>query len=180
MNEDLKTFDDLNSAGSVDGWSNYAGDRSIKDHFVAPVSCSRDSGPLADSNFEVALEALGGEEGPVEVHRFNHWGCGWFELILVDPTWEPEPEYEGMPLEEVLETLRDLRRSSEDYPVLDDEDYSRREHEATGDRWDWMSMRERVDLLRAEKESVFAARSHWDELYDRAPETYYAVREKGY
>ena len=28
------------------------------------------------------LRRLGGESTTVQVHRFNHWACGWFEIIL--------------------------------------------------------------------------------------------------
>lgn len=52
---------------------------------VLPCSRTRDSGCLEESNFHAALEILGGESDTVEVHRFGHWGPGWFELILVDP-----------------------------------------------------------------------------------------------
>src|SRR5262245_4928699 len=52
---------------------------------LAPCSRNRDSSLLEQSNFDVCLKALGGESETVEVHRFGHWGCGWFELILVAP-----------------------------------------------------------------------------------------------
>lgn len=48
-----------------------------EDWFLAPVSLTRDSGPLEESNFAVVLADLGGESDDVEVHRFGHWGPGW-------------------------------------------------------------------------------------------------------
>jgi len=39
---------------------------------VVPVSRNRDSNTLAESNFDAALEMLGGESDTVEVHRFGH------------------------------------------------------------------------------------------------------------
>lgn len=85
---------------------------------------TRDSGPLAESNFAVALESLGGEGRNVEVHRFNHWGPGWFEIILIRP---------GSPQVAIAE---DIERSLADYPLLDDEDHNRRELEAYYESWD--------------------------------------------
>lgn len=95
---------------------------------LAPVSRNRDSGPLDDSNFETALEILGGESGTVEVHRFGHWGPGWYEIILVHPSREKEVE--------------DLESSLESYLVLDDEDLSRREYEAMEEDWDYWASRD--------------------------------------
>lgn len=81
-----------------------------QDWFVVPVMRTRDSEALAQSNFKTALEILGGEGEDVEVHRFRHWGPGWFEIILVRP--DTNAEMEGIGIEGALE----------DYPVLDDAD----------------------------------------------------------
>jgi hypothetical protein len=56
-----------------------------QDWLVLPVIQTRDSGPLEQSNFASALKAVGGESETVEVHRFGHWGPGWFEIIIVAP-----------------------------------------------------------------------------------------------
>lgn len=53
--------------------------------YVLPVTRTRDSGTFDQSNFETALRILGGESETCEVHRFGHWGPGWFEIILVHP-----------------------------------------------------------------------------------------------
>lgn len=71
---------------------------------VAPVSRNRDSGPLDESNFASALELLGGESESCEVHRFGHWGPGWYEIIIVHPSRARE--------------IDDLESSLESYPVL--------------------------------------------------------------
>ncbi len=89
------------------------------DWLVSPVSRTRDTDdPLVLSNWDCILKALGGEGADCEVHRFGHWGPGWFELVLVRP--ETPAAFE----------LEQLAGSLEDYPVLDDEDHSRREYEA--------------------------------------------------
>lgn len=73
---------------------------------VAPCGKSRDSKALECSNFAVALHKLGGESETLEVHRFGHWACGWFEIILVSPERRKEVEAIALCLD--------------DYPVLDE------------------------------------------------------------
>lgn len=88
---------------------------------LVPVERNRDSGPLEESNFEAALEILGGESETVEVHLFNHWACGHFSVIIAHPSR--------------LKDVEDIARALEDYPVLDDEDLSERESEAMDEDW---------------------------------------------
>lgn len=59
-----------------------------QDWLVAPVIQTRDSDCLEQSNFASLLGSIGGESDTVEVHSFNHWGPGWFEIILIDPADE--------------------------------------------------------------------------------------------
>lgn len=92
-----------------------------EDWLVLPVGQNRDSGPREQSNFDAALKILGGEGEQVEVHRFGHWACGWFEIIICDPS--------------MSSMFDDIVSALEDYPVLDDEDLSRREHEAAIESW---------------------------------------------
>lgn len=88
---------------------------------VVPVGQNRDSRELETSNFAAALEILGGESETVEVHRFGHWACGWYEIIIVDPSREAEVEA--------------IENRLENYPVLDEDDFSNREHEAYLEDW---------------------------------------------
>lgn len=94
------------------------------DWYVVPVIRTRDSGPLEESNFQSALEMLGGESENVEVHRFGHWGPGWFEIILVDH----DSKQAGI--------ADDVERKLEDYPVLDDQDHAEREYDDACEAWD--------------------------------------------
>jgi hypothetical protein len=89
---------------------------------VLPWSITRDSGPYTQSNFYSALEALGGESDTVEVHRFGHWGPGWFEIIIIHPSREDEAQ--------------ELADAYDEYSVLDDDDLSRREMDAWGEAWE--------------------------------------------
>lgn len=99
---------------------------------VAPVSRTRDTGPLEESNFEAALANLGGESETCEVHRYRHWGPGWFEVILVAPERSGE-------VDRLAQTL-------EDYPVLDEDDLSRREWEQFEENWE-LANRDYVSAL---------------------------------
>lgn len=95
------------------------------DWYVMPVSQTRDSGPLDQSNFQCFLEGLGGESETVEVHRFGHWGPGWYEIIIVDPSDE-----------KAMKAAEDMAEALQNYPVLSDEDLSRREWEGFEEAWD--------------------------------------------
>ena len=102
---------------------------------VAPVSRTRDSGPLSESNFHSVLKALGGESETVEVHRFGHWGPGWFEVIIVHP--------------DRLAEVEEIEGVLENYPVFDDSDFSEREHEECCRVWEsCYNERERAEYLR--------------------------------
>ena len=92
---------------------------------VCPVMQTRDSGPLDQSNFASFLEGLGGEGNHVEVHRFGHWGPGWFEIIIVDPA-----------ATEIISKAREMQASLENYPALDEDDYSKREYEDFEEAWE--------------------------------------------
>jgi hypothetical protein len=108
----------MDKSQGLDGWGNYSGGMERADWVVVPVGRNRNSEILQESNFDVALERLGGESKNVEIHRFGHWGCGWFELILVNPKSKKHVKI-------ALEIKNDL----DDYPVLDDSDFSERERE---------------------------------------------------
>lgn len=121
-----------------------------QDWFVLPVIQTRDSTPLEESNFAVALFQLGGESDTVEVHRFTHWGPGWFEIILVAPD-----SHEAS-------VADDIERALSNYPVLDDMDFSERELDRATQCWEASSLRDRIEICQRFDVSIFAARR--DEL----------------
>jgi hypothetical protein len=92
-----------------------------QDWIVAPVGRNRDSEVLSNVNFETALEMLGGESETVEVHRFGHWGPGWFEIILVSP--------------ERAQDVEEIEGALENYPVLDESKLSEKENEEYYHNW---------------------------------------------
>jgi hypothetical protein len=112
-----------------------------QDWTVVCTSRTRDSDCLEESNFACALTSLGGEGVDVEVHRFGHWGHGWLEIILVRPGTAAETEAES------------IACGLADYPVLNDEDFSEREHVAAERTWaDHYDTESRVDYIRAHRD----------------------------
>ena len=128
-----------------------------QDWLVVPVTQTRDSGVLDRSNFRSYLKALGGESDTVEVHRFSHWGPGWFEIIIIDPTDTAK-----------VETAQEIADALEDYPIVDEDNYSELEYEGACNYWAQMPIRERVQYIQEARDrtrghmSIFAARR--DEL----------------
>lgn len=96
------------------------GDVDLSEWFVMGVMRTRDSGILEQSNFEAALKTLGGESDDVQVHNFGHWGPGWFEIILINPERD-----------DLVKKAEEFLCALSEYPVADDDDFSRREYEAT-------------------------------------------------
>lgn len=103
-----------------------------QDWIVCPVIQTRDSGPLEASNYASALALLDDARVEYEEHRFGHWGPGWYEIILVHPA--------GAAI------VADIESRLEVYPLLDDDDFVRRQEDLAEEVWGNMSLRERVAL----------------------------------
>jgi len=73
----------------------------------------------------------------VEVHRFGHWACGWFEIILVRPDTN------------AAKTAEEIEAALADYPILDECDHSEREMGAANETWQCcFSNAERIKYIR--------------------------------
>lgn len=126
-----------------------------QDWLVAPVILTRDSGPLERSNWRVVVEDLRRDGCEVEVHRFGHWSCGWFEIALVYPAAEHQVSV--------------WEESLREYPKADDEDFSHEEEEEADEAWkNCYTDRERIAELREEPvpfdslaDMVGAVRGRW-------------------
>ena len=84
----------------------------------------------------------------MRVIRHGHWGCGWIEYITVDDT-APDT---------LLDQCVEIARALDCYPVYDDDRYSEAQWKVIADYWEWLDLRERVDLCRDNGVSIFAAR----------------------
>jgi hypothetical protein len=116
----------------------------MDDWLVLDIMRHRDSDCLTESNWRVAIKKLGGETydseedtGDVSIVRFGHWAVGWVEHILVRPN---SPAHNiAIKLEEKLN----------DYPILDDDDFSNLEDEEAHRVWkDCYSPKERIEYIR--------------------------------
>ncbi len=85
----------------------------------------RDSGLIALSNAEAITNALKpflGKDIIAEHH--NHWAVGWIDGYSIRV-------YRHGKITRAFRTYHELAQRLTDYPLLDEEDYSRREYEAT-------------------------------------------------
>lgn len=53
---------------------------------------------------------------------------------------------------------QEIERALEDYPLLDEDDFSAREHEQASETWLHISLRERIELCAKYRCSIFSAR----------------------
>ena len=115
-----------------------------RDWLVVPVAVNRDSNIMEKSNFQSALNALGGEGDFVETRVYGHFAYGWFEIIIAHPS-----------MTSVVTSIKDRL---DDYPILDEDDLSEREYESLCETWDAMPLADRIELAAKNGKSIFAAR----------------------
>lgn len=88
----------------------------------------RDSGLLDQSNAEVIAEAMGrftdGEDPDVVFESHSHWAVGHIDGFSIRV-------YRNGTITEAFRTYHDVCERLADYPILDEEDYSRREYDST-------------------------------------------------
>jgi hypothetical protein len=126
----------VNPSG-LDSMANYLGE--IPDpQWLVVMTRNRDSDILTESNWDTALTELGGElENEVEIFRFGHWACGWWEVLCVRDKGTKH------------NIGQDIVDRIESYPVLDEDDYSQRENEEANRVWaDCYDTRERIEYIR--------------------------------
>lgn len=119
---------------------NYSGE-DYSQFYTGPTR-HRDSNELDNSNFEAALKELGGESPSVVVAHSGHWAVGWVEQILVHPRAKKK-----------CLILADIKRRLEEYPVLNEDDYSEREADAlteyVSDVYGWMDEAQQAAFIDA-------------------------------
>lgn len=104
----------------------YHGDLPLGESWALTFGHSRDSDLLEESNWETILKDL--EErfpNDVEAIRFGHWAVGWVEELAVRVLGK-----NGRVTKAALAAL-EWKEKLENYPVADEEDFSKREYEAT-------------------------------------------------
>lgn len=127
---------------------NYAG-ASWPEYYSSGFGRSRDSSALERSNFECALNKLGGETATVRVIRESHWAVGWVEWIAIHQSDEPS-----------LRTADELVKGYEQYPVVNEDHWSMLEFTEAQEYWASESVKGRLELIKRADSgiSIFAAR----------------------
>lgn len=97
----------VRNPSGFDDLSNYVGQTEFG-NLHCLMTRTRDSDILTESNWACALAQLGGESENVQIHRFGHWACGWWEALAVA---KGSPEYG------IAEEIEGRLAS---YPVLDE------------------------------------------------------------
>ena len=122
--------------------SSYLGD-TYEDYYVF-LGQHRDSDALARSNFRSGLKQIGGEKTGddgtplVMVERFGHWGVGWVETIFIHKT-----------AKQILGQADKILAKLEDYPVVDESDWSELETEEANRIWaTCYNEHQRLDYIR--------------------------------
>ena len=122
-------------------------------YYSSGVGQSRDSDALERSNFKCMLAAIGGESETVTVVRESHWAVGWIEWIAI------RQDDSG-----ALKIADKIKADLEDYPVVDENDYSETEMEEANEVWtNCYDAQERVKYIR-EHRSQFEFRGFADLL----------------
>ena len=123
---------------------------------VAPCGTNRDADVLTRANWHALqdlLEALprrkklGHDVTDWELHRFGHWGCGWFEIIIVRPR---------SPAQELCQSIAD---GLANYPVVCDSTLSDLEYREQCETWTRMRPSERRVLTDRAGLKHYAART---------------------
>jgi len=106
----------------------YRGEVDLGQTWAITFSKNRDSGLLEQSNYDTVKADLE-KKFPDDVsdERFNHFAVGWVDHLLVRML-----DSNGK-VTQAGKAALEWRDREKDYPVLDEEDYSRRELEATFD-----------------------------------------------
>jgi hypothetical protein len=132
--------DVVRNPSGFDSMSNYCG--KIPDtKWLVLMTRNRDSATLTNSNWECALELLGGEqENHVEIFRFGHWACGWWEALCVAA--DSSAADEATAIEAKLDS----------YPILDENHFSEAEQDEANQVWqDCYSVSDRIDYVRSHR-----------------------------
>lgn len=107
----------------------------------------RDSDSLTRSNFRSFLKALGGESETVLVVRDSHCLVGWVEAIYIHESDTAR-----------LAVASGISDHLDDYPVVDESDWSELQWEEACEYWERMSVSDRLYYCQRFHISPFAAR----------------------
>jgi hypothetical protein len=129
----MQTFDEMHEkCGSCMYWGDYG-------TWLVCLGQHRDSNCIDRSNFRIAqqeLEAINSDCCVIE--RENHWAVGWVEHLLINPANA-----------QAVAAGEAIKQRLENYPVLDEEDWSNLEQEEAEQAWkDCYNWKERIEYIR--------------------------------
>lgn len=123
---------------AFDNRANYSGP-DFSEYLTVPWTTHRDADALQRTNFAAALAKLQAAstypDDPPSALRQGSWAVGWIKCILIHPADAG-----------AIARAEELGDAYEDYPVLDEEEFSRVEWDEASDCWESMSIRERAAL----------------------------------
>lgn len=136
-----KLVDVVEKPSAFDSWSNYMGDRP-EDSWLCVMTQNRDADTLTRSNWVVACERLKEKDSEnVEIFRFGHWACGWWEALAVR---------EGTPEADEAQKIAD---KLEDYPILEEDHFSEMETKEADEVWkNCYGTKERLEYIREHRD----------------------------
>jgi hypothetical protein len=121
----MKRFRDFHPS-AWDSKANYVGQSDHNHWYVFNIMKTRDAELLTESNWDYICKELEPDKiAGCEVHNFGHWACGHYDLILIHP-WHKK----------LLERARELEKQLDNYPILDEDDYSARCEIEIDRQWD--------------------------------------------
>lgn len=128
MKTNQQAFDDLNKKG----WPCcYYGDHP---NWFQVIGQSRDSRLLEQSNYHCILKALKKiSEDDVIEERASHWACGYIDEIIVNPKNK-----------ELVKCAEEILNALENYPIIDEDNFSELKYEECVKYWNNMLISERI------------------------------------
>jgi len=106
----------------------YRNDIEDADNWCIVYSQHRDSGLIDESNASVIeremMKFTDGDDADVVSERHDHWLVGWIDGLSIRV-------FKNSQITPAFRRYVELQNALEDYPILDEDDYSTREYEAT-------------------------------------------------
>jgi hypothetical protein len=93
--------------------------------YCAVYAKTRDSDYLYQSNYDAYKQLLNDAHVRFYELHFNHWGCGWIDQLVIKAI------NKNGKVSKAFMTCLSIQEQLDNYPVLDEDDYSNREYDAT-------------------------------------------------
>lgn len=112
-----RLIDVLGKPSAFDSWDNYMGEKPDTSLYLV-LARNRDSSIATNCNWDSAKSMFDDAELDYTITHVGHWLCGWVEYLSVSRNDS-----------EAFKMGEEIDASLSDYPILDEEELCRREHE---------------------------------------------------